>query len=455
MRYLLLLLALFLCSPAMAQEPTDSKEKKTVDPAPAKDTQKAEGKALPKRNLTRRERILERRLRALEKRLVRLEDDKAQEKKVNDEAEPKKAEETESLEDYVKGQLKGINLYGVGVASYNYNLNEPPANRNASRLRVSDLDHNSFSPVFFKLGVSRELSEDKDWDAGFKLELAAGRMVEGTLSLDPDFLGGDELNLGNAYVSFQIPTAINPLQIWIGRAYGWFGLESLDLYDSQLFSLSYLANFTPYTNTGVFAEMELVKGVKYMQYVGNGSEVVDDNNDSKTGGGRLTYTNEDESLSVAFHWIYGAEQTNNNHDQRLQLELDVTWVASETTTIWAAFHYGEEENGDITGTKRARFGAVQLIVRQEFAPVEGENYRRFAVIARGTIYRDRGGNNSGINQTLGEATAGLELKVTSNSWIRLEYRLDTSNESNAWPGKRGVLSRRTQDTIALAAAIQF
>ncbi|HBP21659.1 MAG TPA: hypothetical protein DEA08_28225, partial [Planctomycetes bacterium] len=69
-----------------------------------------------------------------------------------------------------------------------------------------------------------------------------------------------------------------------GRAYGWFGTESLHLGDSQLTTLSVLANFTPYTNTGLFVEVELLEGLSYMQYFGNGAEVVIDNNDAKTFG---------------------------------------------------------------------------------------------------------------------------------------------------------------------------
>ena len=347
-----------------------------------------------------------------------------------------------------------IEVHGELVGSFVWNFNDPPGRRGRNLLRVSDLDHDTFHVTWAKLGLSRSLSGENELDWGFALEVAAGRMVEGTLSLDPDFLGGEEINLANAYVELQVPTPHNPVSIRFGRAYGWFGVESLDLHASQTFSLSWLANFTPYTNTGLFVETELVDGVRYMQYVGNGAEVVDDNNEAKTVGGRLTIAPTD-TLSIALHWIWGAEREDNVGDHRLQLELDVVWQPTKQTGLYLMLHYGQDEDGAVDRGGTAKFGGASLAVRQGVWRADEDTFDHVTLLARWTIFRDQGGNNSGQTQTLNELLAGVEISPLEPFWIRVEGRLDLSSEGDAFLGKRGGMTRGHQGTFGVAAGVHF
>jgi len=395
----------------------------------------------------------EERLAETEARLERLEGGTPAEGEAGAAAEPPPEEEGWWAH-AVRTASEHIELHGEVVGSFTWNLNDPPGRRGRSALRVSDLDHDTFHVTWAKLGLSRALSGEDELDWGFALDVVAGRMVEGTLSLDPDFLGGEEINLGNAYVELQVPTPHNPVSIRVGRAYGWFGVESLDLHASQMFTLSWLANFTPYTNTGLFVETELVDGISYMQYVGNGSEVVDDNNDAKTLGGRLSVDPTD-SLSIAFHWIWGAEQANNSADKRLQLEIDVVWRPTDQTGVYVMLHYGQEEDGAVDRGRTAKFGGASVALRQGvWRAAEGE-YDHVVLVTRWTIYRDQGGNNSGLTQTLNEVSVGVEVNPLEHLWLRFEYRLDTSSRGSAFLGKRGLPTRGHQGTLAAAVGVHF
>ena len=112
-----------------------------------------------------------------------------------------------------------LKVHMVGVGSYGVNVVDPDQRKGANRFRVSDLDHDSFTPNFFKLGIQKPLSGKNEFDAGLRLEVAAGSTVEDTLSLDPQFLGGDEINLANAYLEVQLATIFDrPLVVRLGRA---------------------------------------------------------------------------------------------------------------------------------------------------------------------------------------------------------------------------------------------
>lgn len=362
-----------------------------------------------------------------------------------------------------------LEVHMVGVGSYGINVIDPDQRKGANRFRVSDLDHDSFTPNFFKLGVQKPLSGKNEFDAGLRVEVAAGSTVEDTLSLDPQFLGGDEINLANAYVEVQLATlAGRPLTVRLGRAYGWFGLDSVDLYDAPLFSMSYFGNYTPFTNTGLFLEMELVDGLTLMQYVGNGAEFVVDNNDAKSLGGRLAYTGL-EGFSFAFNWIWGAERDENVHDNRWQLEFDMVWKPHDTASLYLMLHLGQEEGQAVNGGGVAKFGGASVAVTyglweakdegeiRNFGELVGasETYQRVSILQRASYYRDHGGANTGLDQTLYELSGGVELKPTSFSWVRVEYRHDFSNRSNAFLGHRGGATRRHMGTLFLAIGMGF
>ena len=78
-----------------------------------------------------------------------------------------------------------------------------------------------------------------------------------------------------------------------------------------------------------------------------------------------------------------------------------------------------------------------------------------SLLGRLSVYRDQGGVNSGLDQTLGELAGGVEVKPTSFSWVRVECRHDLSSRGDAFLGRRGQATRRSMGTLALAIGVGF
>lgn len=346
-----------------------------------------------------------------------------------------------------------IKLTALVSTSYTWNLANPPFHRDANRLRVNDPDHDTFELTYAKLGVYRDPSGENDWDAGFRAEFAAGRQVETTLSLDPEFNGGDELNLAQGYVVLQAPTPLDgPITITFGRFYGWFGIESLDTPTNPNFSLSHFSNFTPFTNTGVGVGFDLVKGLRYTQYVVNGWDLVFDNNDGKSYGGQLTWTLDQPATTLALNWLAGPEQDGDEDDVRWLVELDLITKITQTTEVRAALHYGQEE-GAAVGGGVAKYGGAQVVLRQELYEVR-EGFRRFAVAGRVASWRDQGGSKSGTDQTLVDLTGTFEVRFTEWASARFEWRHDQSNEAFFFDHD-GQPTQHHQDTASVELNVRF
>lgn len=343
-----------------------------------------------------------------------------------------------------------IRLYGHVQTSFTYNLADPDQRKGANRLRLSDPDHNAFGVPYAKVGLARALSGRNELDAGFRFEVAAGRMVEEVFE-DPT-LGDRGITVPQAYVDLQLPTPYNPLQLRLGRQHSWFGVESLDLYKNPNFSLSPLALAMPRTVTGLSAGMDLGGGLRYTQYLVQGWDRVEDDNAAKTFGGQLTWKAKDLALSL--NWIVGEERTTSagsySHSedrQRWALELGARYQPTLSTELRASLLYGQD-GGD-------KFGGFSVLVSQGLFEVEGEGFHRLTASLRGSYLRDQGGSRTEIDQALGELTTTLALNFTKNASLRVEYRRDFSSADDAFLGHRGRPSRSGQDTFALALHYAF
>ena len=369
----------------------------------------------------------------------------------------------EKLEDTpILDALRSVEVYGFVNAAYSFNLRDPSGRRGRNGLRLSDPDHNTFRIPYAKLGLARRVSGLNELDAGFRFEVGVGRMVEEAFNQSGDVLGDKSIGVPQAHVDLQIPTPFNPLLLRVGRTYGWFGVESLDLPANPHYSLSHFAQFGPKTTTGVSLGMDLGAGLRYTQYLVNGWDRVLDNNGAKTLGGQLSWEIEDPSISLALNWIYGAERDDNAHDQRWMVELAATWQPTESLDLRAAFRYGQEElsasssyssYGQDEGT--ANFGGFLVMAKQSFFKVEDADYYRVALGVRGGFFRDEGGSRSGVDQTLGELTGTLSINLLENAAFRVEYRRDFSSEGDAFAGHRGQNSRSSQDTLSFDLSYSF
>ncbi|MCO5170842.1 MAG: porin [Planctomycetes bacterium] len=264
----------------------------------------------------------------------------------------------------VRAALDRVELSGFANALFMAGLARPrEARKDAFPYRVNDTDHLTFSVPYCKLGVRREV-EGTEWDVGFAVAVGVGRMVPHVFSLDPDFLGGKEINLVEGWAELQVPTPLTPIRLRAGRVYGWFGFESLDVPDNPNLSLSYFTNFTPFTHTGASLGFDLTPGLTYTQWVVNGWDLVVDDNDAKSYGGQLAWRGERHHPRVALNWLVGAERPADERDLRWLVQLDVAWRAPTATEFGAALHYGQEEGAALRGGT-AKYGGAMLVVRQD------------------------------------------------------------------------------------------
>ncbi len=340
--------------------------------------------------------------------------------------------------------LGPVSVSGYVQGSYVHNLGSPDQHQNANRYRLSDPDHDSFAVTAAKLGLYRRVSGLNELDAGFRFELAAGRIVEEVYE-DPTFsFASQRLAVAQAYAELQVPLWSHPLQLRLGRMHSWFGVESLDLPKNPTFSLSPLALAVPKTVTGLSASVELGAGLRYSQFLVQGWDRVEDLNDAKTLGGQLAF--DTKGLSLALNYVVGAERADSNSDLRWALELAARYQVTASTELRASLLYGQETFKDDT----AKFGGFSFMVSRGLLEVEGEGYHRLTAALRGSYLRDQGGSRTGLDQALGEVTATLGVNFLRDASLRVEYRHDFSSKADAFgPGKSG------QDTVALALHYAF
>jgi hypothetical protein len=350
-----------------------------------------------------------------------------------------------------------LRLYGAIDASYFWKIQDPKIIQDGIQLSTTTPDHDTFMVTWAKMGVTRQLTDENEWDVGFAFDLAYGRLVQTTLSVDPKFLFNSAINSQNAFVDLKLPTPWNPVEVRFGRFPSWIGIEAIDPMLNPNFSHSFFFRNTPFTTTGFSASTELGAGFRYTQFVVNGWDVVIDNNKSKSLGGQLSWINDDPYLAIAFNWIWGPEQPDNTRDDTYWLELGATFKPLDGTEVRASLHYGQAEHGTATGNGTSKFGGVLLIARQEFYEVE-PGFRRFAFALRGEYFRDQGGHFSvghfSVNdQTLAEVTATFQLRFSRLASVRLEYRHDYSTAKPFLGGNNDLV--HNQDTIGVDVNFQF
>jgi hypothetical protein len=351
----------------------------------------------------------------------------------------------------------GIHAYGHLTAAYTRNLaDEVQGRKGANALRQSDADHDTFGLTYVQLGLARDPSGKNELDAGFRVEVGFGRLVEESMQ-DDGLFDDQPIDLPQAYVTAQLPTPVGrPVTISAGRLGGWFGVEGNDLGENLNHSLGYLSALGgPGSITGASVAIDLADGLRYTQYVGNGWDVVVDTNDAKTVGGALEYAL--GALSLRGSWVLGAEGLEVSQ-KRWALGADVIYVSSIFgTELRASGLYGEEEGGALDGDL-ARFGGVSLAVKQGLCDAGG--YDCVSIAVRGEWFRDQGGSRSGRDQALAGLTTTLEVRPLEALALRMEYRHDWSSE-DAFGGSSSSSSSSSaggedeQDTVSASISLSF
>ena len=344
------------------------------------------------------------------------------------------------LDEFRKVLLGGTTVRGSLNAGYSYNLADPEQHRGGNALRLSDPDHNSFGLTHGVLGLERRVDPDSDVDVGYAFDLTVGRVVEE--AYDDGLLQSRGIAIGQAYVDLKTPL-FGGTKFRVGKEYGWFGLDSIDLSRNFHQSLSYAALSAPRTLMGVSAEIELLDGVTYAQYLVNGSDLAVDENDAKSLAGRLRLESDRASLTLSY--LLGADRFDSEGELSWIAEAVGTYKFSEVFSIGGMVRVGQEE---FNGTTR-EFGLLEAQARASL--FEG----RFVIGARASVLHDEDGMITGRDQSLLEVTATAEFRPLDQIGVGLEYRHDQSSEDDAFGGSRGPATRSDQDTLSFFFRVRF
>jgi hypothetical protein len=389
----------------------------------------------------------EARLRALEERL-----------RVLEEREAARAPAEELRDDDRLGALVealgDIRLEASVFASGQVHLGRPAGRKGVVPLRAFDVDEGTAVIDYAEVAIERVVGDPGPvGDIGLRVDVGFGRIAD-LVDLDPEFGRADDaIVLQQAYVTYRLPL---PFQVEIlgGKFVTWIGAELIEPHLNNTTSRSWAFGLgAPYTHTGVGLRVSPVEGVCYTQYVVNGWERVEDDNDAKTLGGSLVLCGDALSLPVTLTlgWVWGAEQPDRDGPKRLLLDGVLLVQPFEALRLGVEVHYGREQEANPADPTRAAawYGAAGLVTLE---PIED-----LVLALRVEHFRDRDGARSGVARTLRGVTFALEKSVAirrARVGVRAEVRSDWSDD-RAFPRGSRAGASRDQQTVSLALFVAF
>lgn len=338
----------------------------------------------------------------------------------------------------VADALKDVKINGFLSGGYNYNFNEP-YNR-AVNLRPFNDNHDNLSLELAQLVFHKDAIAAGD--AGFRLDLNFGYTVPQSIH-STGYTPSDDFDIRQAYASYVAPLG-NGLKLDFGKFITEMGAEVIEGYEdwNWNYSRSFLFYFSiPFTHTGVRAIYPVNDKLTLLGEVVNGWDNVTDNNNGKTICLHAAVMPVKDT-TVNIKYMVGAEQADNNNNQRHLFNLNLT-TAINGIVFKADYVYGAEEN--VPGTGDATWTGLAGYVRY---PVTD----KFAINGRAEFFNDDDGTRTGTRQDLWEITLTPEYALNENLLVRAEYRHDSSNE-DVFDKKDGKTDR--QETLGMNVIYHF
>jgi hypothetical protein len=359
--------------------------------------------------------------------------DEVIEKKVSDALTKKEEEEPGLLK-----ALKGTTLSGYVDTAYTYNFNTPDSGSNTAR--IFDTEANSFTFQSAKIALEKPVTpEDR---VGFRTDVLFGQDAK---IIKPYGWDTDDVNLEQAYVEALLPLG-KGLDAKFGKFVTLAGAEVIESKDNWNFSRGLLFGYAiPFTHTGVRMSYPLMDKLTGYFGVNNGWDDIKDNNKSKSFETSLAYAPADSS-SFNLTYIFGPEQTGNNHSNRNLIDFVATYQPFEKITLKLNTDYAIEDDGVALG-KNGNWAGVAGYIRYDV-----NKWLSFS--NRTEYFSDPDGLRvaSGTGQDLWENTITAEIRPFKNLITRLEYRYDASSKDIF--SKNG-LTADCQNTIAVEAIYVF
>jgi len=323
--------------------------------------------------------------------------------------------------------LQGIELSGYVSTSAIYNFNEQ--NNFGNSGRVFDYD-SGFTPHAFELVIQKPVTDDLP--VGFRGDLFFGEDAEvfGATGLGSTT---DEIELQQAFITYRAPLG-NGLDVKVGKFVTLLGAEVIESKDNWNFSRSYMFGYSiPFTHTGILTTYPWTEWLSTTFGVVNGWEVVDDNNKAKTMLGNITL-GPWNNLTLSINPVYGAEQGNDDHDQRAVISNVLSWTPTDQLAFMFNWDYGREEDAlSETGGGNASWQGYAFYAK--YSPldwysvanrIEWFNDQDAVRVAPTPARAALAGSGHG-DISFFEWTLTNEFKLHEHLIARLEYRLDKAD----------------------------
>jgi len=323
--------------------------------------------------------------------------------------------------------LQGLQMSGYVDISYLYNFNEQ--NNFGNSGRVFDTEGNGFTPHAFELVVQKPITDELP--VGFRTDLFFGDDAEifGAPGLGTT---DDEFDLQQAFITYRAPVG-NGIDLKVGKFVTLLGAEVIESKDNWNFSRSYMFGYSiPFTHTGILSTYAWNEWLSTTFGVVNGWDVVDDTNKAKSLLGNVTL-GPWNNLTLSINPIYGAEQANDDHDQRGVISTVLSWNPMENLSVMFNWDYGREEDAvSETGGGNASWQGYAAYAKYAFNDwyslatrfelFNDQDAVRVAPAGRGAI---AGSGHGDVRYW--EWTLTNEFKINQHLIGRLEYRLDKAD----------------------------
>lgn len=329
--------------------------------------------------------------------------------------------------------ISDIQVGGYVETQYNQNLTRGGnAIAGGNNGRIFDTDRESFTVNAVEVNFAKEANPEGG--AGFRVDIAMG---EDAQVVNGDGAATDKFDLQQAYVeyvqslSFLGDTTLisDTINFKAGRFTTLAGAEVIEGPDNWNISRSYAFGLAlPFVHTGVRSNFQLLNDFFDVYFgVNNGWDNPVDNNTGKTFEFGLGYS-PIEKVSL-FHALYfGNENTDtdgsNAAGSRFLFSNVISFDVTEKLSLKGEFNVGQQRRA-VTSGENVQWTSYNAYARYQLTD-------KWAAAYRFELFRDQQAFRSSLDRTLWGQTFTIERQIAENLIGRVEYRLDRSEEVDAF-----------------------
>jgi hypothetical protein len=291
-----------------------------------------------------------------------------------------------------------VKIHGFIDAYYAWNSNDPASHENFETGTGSTAKRsNAFDLNLAEVDIIRDANP-----VGFHLSLIAGSGADVIHASEPQ-------GYRFIYQASILYKASDRLTFEAGIYPSHIGFEGFFSKDNWSYTRGWLAEFSPYYQTGIRANYAFTPQWSGELHVLNGWQNIADNNDAKAIGGKIAYSN--GRLTASLNTFDGPELAGDDKHWRHFGDLIATFTATPRLSIGGSLDRGRQEAANWFGI--AAYGRYAF-----------DDSR--AVAVRVERFSDPRNGITGTPQKLAEATLTYESRPVPNLILKVEGRRDHS-----------------------------